>query len=336
MNVNLLKHVGNIDQIAGVREAKLLQGRGEGVRIAEFYNVAGLRFSVVPDRGMDLYDLSYKGINLSFMTKNGITSPFEHSTLNGEFPEHWSAGALVTCGLDNVGGPATGGGNSPTHGRLTFTPAKEFNTSAKWDGDTYVLSAEGEVHQSCLFGRHLGLRRKLETGLNDKVIRIHDTVTNYEAQDEPFMLLYHINFGYPLLQGDSQIAVSKATTSVLSKTSTGFTAAHDPKDGIDEELYLHRMEGDRAVAVLYNLRLGIGVYVAHNTDTLPNMLEWKCMRSHDYALGLEPCNTYGINRDDAIAQNKIAIVPAYGQVDTHLEIGVLDGKDEIEAFLKTI
>lgn len=336
MNINLLKHVGNIDQVAGVREVTLGQGRAEGVRLAEFYNAAGLRFSVVPDRGMDLYDLSYKGINLAFMTKNGLTSPFEHNALNGEFPDHWSAGALVTCGLDNVGGAASGGGNLPTHGRLTFLPAKEFNTSAKWDKDNYVLSAEGEVHQSRLFGRHLGLRRNIETGLNDKVIRIHDTITNYEAQDEPFMLLYHINFGYPVLQGDSQIAISKATTDLLSKDSTGFTSAHDPKDGIDEELYLHHMDGERAVAVLYNLRLGIGVYVAYDTDTLPNMLEWKCMRSHDYVVGLEPCNTCGINRDAAIAQNKIAVVPAYGQVETNLEIGVLDGKDEIEAFLKTL
>ena len=135
MNVNLLKHVGNIDQIAGVREVTMNQGRGEGVHLAEFYNAAGLRFSVVPDRGMDLYDLSYKGVNLAFMTKNGLTSPFEHSALSGEFPEHWSAGALVTCGLDNVGGEAAEGGNFPAHGRLTFTPAKEFNTSAKWDGD---------------------------------------------------------------------------------------------------------------------------------------------------------------------------------------------------------
>lgn len=336
MNVNLLKHVGNIDQIAGVREVTMNQGRGEGVHLAEFYNAAGLRFSVVPDRGMDLYDLSYKGVNLAFMTKNGLTSPFEHSAFTGEFPEHWSAGALVTCGLDNVGGAAGNGGNFPVHGRLTFTPAKEFNTSAKWDGDDYILSAEGEVHRSRLFGSHLGLRRRLETGLNDKVIRIHDTITNYEAQDEPFMLLYHINFGYPVLQGDSQIAVSKATTDLLSKTSTGFTAAHDPKDGIDEELYLHHMDGERAAAVLYNKRLGLGVYVAYDTATLPNMLEWKCMRSHDYALGLEPCNTCGINRDAATAQGKIAVVPAYGQIETHLEIGVLDGNDEIDAFLKTL
>ena len=50
MNVSLLKQLGNIDQIAGIRESVLLRGRGEQIHIAEFYNAAGLRFTVVPDR----------------------------------------------------------------------------------------------------------------------------------------------------------------------------------------------------------------------------------------------------------------------------------------------
>ena len=75
MNIELLKKLGNIDQLAGIRETKLLRGRGEDIQLAEFYNATGLRFSVVPDRCMDLWDLSYKGINFSFQSKNGLTSP---------------------------------------------------------------------------------------------------------------------------------------------------------------------------------------------------------------------------------------------------------------------
>ena len=74
MNVELLKQLGNIGQIAGIRESRLLRGRGEGIAIAEFYNAAGLRFTVVPDRCMDLFDLSYKGVNLGFQSKNGLVT----------------------------------------------------------------------------------------------------------------------------------------------------------------------------------------------------------------------------------------------------------------------
>ena len=43
MDTNLLKKLGNIAQLAGVRESVLMDGRGKGLHIAEFYNAAGLR-----------------------------------------------------------------------------------------------------------------------------------------------------------------------------------------------------------------------------------------------------------------------------------------------------
>ena len=61
MDTALLRQLGTIDQIAGIRESVLLRGRSAGTRIAEFYNAAGLRFTVVPDCGMNLYDFSYRG-----------------------------------------------------------------------------------------------------------------------------------------------------------------------------------------------------------------------------------------------------------------------------------
>ena len=336
MNIELLKQLGNIDQIAGVRQTKLLYGRGEGIQLAEFYNAAGLRFTLVPDRCMDIYDLSYRGINLSFQSKNGLTSPQAFSAADGEFCEQWPGGLLVTCGLDNVGIHAVNGGVYPTHGRIAHTPAKNFGIDTFWDGENYVLAAAGEVHQTKMYSRHLSLRRRVETGLNDKSIRIQDVITNFEAEDEPYMMLYHFNFGYPILQADTQVAVSKVKTEPMTELSTGYQTMLPPEDGRGEELYLHRALGERAVGVVYNLRLGLGAYVAFDTENLPNMLQWKMMKSHDYVLALEPCNTCGINRDEAVAQNRIARIPAYSRVENHLELGVLDGREEIERFLAAL
>ena len=336
MNIELLKQLGNIDQIAGIRQTKLLHGRGEGIQLAEFYNAAGLRFTLVPDRCMDIYDLSYKGMNLSFQSKNGLTSPQAFNAMDGEFAEQWPGGALVTCGLDNVGIHAVNGGVYPTHGRISHTPAKNFGTNTYWDGDNYVLKAAGEVHQTKMYSRHLSLRRCVETGLNEKSIRIHDVITNFEAEDEPYMMLYHFNFGYPLLQADSRVAVSKASTETLTELTTGYRQMIAPEDGRGEELYFHSSLGDRAVGVLYNMRLGLGAYVAFDTKNLPDLIQWKMMKSHDYVLALEPCNTCGINRDEAVEQNKIAVLPGYSSVENHLELGVLDGREEIEIFLATL
>lgn len=336
MNIELLKQLGNIDQIAGIRESQLLRGRGEQIHIAEFYNAAGLRFTVVPDRCMDLFDFSYKGVNLSFQSKNGLTSPQAFCPSNGEFAEQWPGGMLVTCGLGNVGGHSDEGGVFPTHGRISHVPAKNFGTETYWENGDYVLRATGEVHQTKMYGRHLSIRRTLETSLNSKTLKIHDIISNFEPTDEPYMLLYHVNFGYPLLQEDTCVEASKADLSPMNPISGDYHHMTAPIDGKGEELYFRTNLGDRACGVIYNERLELGAYVAFDTKNLPNMVQWKMMKSHDYVLALEPCNTFGINRKEAMAENKIAVLPAYSSVENHLEIGVLDGLTEIRQFLANL
>lgn len=336
MDISLLKKLGNIEQLAGIRESRIMRGRGEGIEVAEFHNAAGLRFSLVPDRCMDIYDLSYKGVNFSFQCKNGLTSPLAFDPSNGEFAEQWPAGMLVTCGLDNVGGQSDGKGNFPTHGRISHVPARNFGTETYWDGDRYVLRATGEVHQTKMYSRHLSIRRTVETGLDEKKLIIHDVITNFEAEDEPFMLLYHFNFGYPLLQRDSIVNFSKDEITPMNSMSDDPVHMLDPVDGRGEELYFRTELGSRACGVIYNEALELGAYVAFDTANLPNCMEWKNMKSHDYVLAIEPCNTCGLNRSDAAEAGKIAVLPAYSCIENNLELGVLDGMTEIKEFIRNL
>ena len=334
MNIDLLKHVGHPEQLCGIRESKLIHGPGEGVAVAEFHNAAGLRFTVVPDRCMDLYDLSYRGVNLSFLSRNGLRSPLSYTALNGEFAQQWSGGMLSTCGLDNVGGACADGGTIyPTHGRISAVPAQHFGVQARWEDDDYVLEASGEMHQTRLYGAHLSLERTIRTTLNAKSVTVRDRISNLDAKEEPLMLLYHCNFGYPLLDQGAQVLVSAARAEPLNDLSTDPARMISPVDGRGEELYLCHASGGRCVAMLYNPALELAGYVAFDTAALPRFLEWKMMKSHDYVLALEPCNTWAIPRDRAVREEKAVMLPGYGCVETGLEIGVVDGADEIRRFI---
>lgn len=335
MKKELLRSIGNMEQLARIRRSALSEGQGKGLDIAQFRNAAGLEFTVVPGRCMDIYDLSYRGINLSFMSKAGLTSSF--SPMNGEFSNQWAGGALVTCGLDNVGGHCTVNGEVfPTHGRIGVVPAMSFGTDARWSGDEYVLSAFGEMRQASLFGRNLSLRRRIETTLNGKTVRVNDEITNFASESEPFMLLYHCNFGYPLLQYDSVFAHSRAEMTVLSSVCGDPQKMSVPIDGCGEELYLYKAKGERSYGVLFNRRLGIGVSVSADTAALPNFLEWKRMKSGDYVFAIEPCNTIGADRKTTAEKGELREIPAFSSVSTEVEITVLDGEDEINAALKKI
>ncbi len=333
MDIQLMKQLGNIAQIAGVQEAELIGGRAGGLRVAEFYNAAGLRFTVCPDRCMDLMELSYKGVNFAFRTKNGFGAPAFDSPLPEEFCDTWPGGMLVTCGLDNVGGGYCDGAYYPTHGRISGLPAEHFSTSAAWRGDDYVLSAKGEVHQTRLYGRHLMLTREIETTLNGRSLTLHDTITNLEPADEPFMLLYHANFGYPMLTADSLVYTSD--TEILPRNDMSHDPTHmmAPVDGRGEELYFHTAKTKTAWGAIVNPKLALGAYVSFDTTNLPFFSEWKNMRSHDYVLAIEPCNCVGNGRATEVGDGGIAVLKGYASLEYSLTIGVLDGEDEIQTFL---
>lgn len=333
MNTELLKRVGNIDQLAGIREVQLLRGRGEGTALAEFYNAAGLRFSVVPDRCSDIFDLSYRGVNISFQSKNGLVSPLDFSSVNGDFSNQWPGGMLVTCGLDNVGEHC---GNNPTHGRISHIPAQSFGTKTYWDGDRYILRSESETHQASLYGSHLSLRRCIETEANSKVLTICDTITNSEDAEAPYLLLYHCNFGYPLLQATSRVKVSAIRRRCLSAKEGNPFEMSEPVMGADEELYLYKASPAVTTAVLYNEFLELGAYLRFHCENLPNMLQWKLMKTHDYVLAFEPCNFSGENREKAMESGSIPVLAPYCSVENRLELGILDGLSEIHAFIKNI
>ena len=330
MDIQLMKHLGNMEQVAGIRESVLSHGRSKGVQLATFYNAAGLEFSVVPDRCMDLYDFRYKGVNFAFLSKNGLTPPLTPVSDAGLFTRHWQGGMMVTCGLDNVG---LGCLNCPTHGSITDTPASQFGVESRWEGDEYILRASGTVQDALLYGRHLTLHRTLETGLYRKSVSLRDVITNHDCAPQPYQLLYHFNFGYPLLQAGTRAAFTHAQVQPITELSSGHRSMLPPEDGRGEELYLHTDLPEQACGVLYHEDRGLGAYVRWDTTHLPQMFQWKLMKSHDYVAAFEPCNNGGQNREQALASGTIATIHAYSSIEIHLELGVLDGTDEIRQFL---
>ena len=65
-------------------------------------------------------------------------------------------------------------------------------------------------------------------------------------------------------------------------------------------------------------------------------VHWMSMRSHDYTIGLEPSNSYIMGRSLERENGTLQKIEAYGVLRYRLEIGVLDGDDEMSAFEKEL
>ncbi len=339
----LLKKVGNMAQVASITPYEMSEGRARGIKAFDV-SAGEMSFTVLESKCLDLLNMKYKGINLGFLSKPGLAAPEYFNPIAGEFLRYFQGGMLYTCGLSNIGVPCVDEGEDHSlHGRIAHTPAEKVSVFSAWDGEDYVMKISGEMREAAHFKENLVLKREIETKLGAKYVRIRDVVVNEGQEEQPVMLLYHFNFGYPLLDEGTRIIVPQnkilPRTEIAKENITEFEKISGPIDQFKEHVfYIESASNEKGdtYAALINDQLGLGVYVKYNLSELPILVEWKSMASGDYALGLEPGTHYLEGRDEERKKGTLKTLAPFGQLTFNLEIGVLDGKNEIDMFVRKL
>lgn len=334
-----MRRVGDAGQAFGIRAVEYAAGKRSLIRAYEVEPASGLRFTVAESKGLDLLSLSYRGVPFSFITKASISSPWIADEQGMAYRGSLGAGFMYTAGLSNVGGPCEEGGfYHYAHGALKNLPAENVSWRTDWDGDDCTLRIGGDVRDAQFFGRNLLLHREISARVGEKRLFIEDAIENQGFSAEQLMLLYHMNLGFPILDADAVLYAPVAAREAL----TPHTRAHDadyarmvpPIDNHEE--YLHALTlksgaDGRTLCAVYNPRLNLGLYLRYNVDPLRYLIEWKCMSSGDYALGVLPstCKPLGRSADRACGEAR-ALAP-FEPLTAKLEIGVIDGAAELGA-----
>ena len=73
---NLLRRVGRLEQVAGVRLVTLDDGAERGVRVLEFRTGTGFAFDVVVDRAMDVGRCELNGRAFGWQSGVGVVGPW--------------------------------------------------------------------------------------------------------------------------------------------------------------------------------------------------------------------------------------------------------------------
>ncbi len=339
----LAERVGSLGQICDARRMTYTEGRMAGVQAIEVTNGAGLAFSVLPSRGLDIAHASYKGVPLSWISSAGVGSPHFYEPEGNEWLRNFFGGLLTTCGLTQAGAPSEDGGEQlGLHGRAANTPASEVNVVKKWENDDYSIEISGNIHESKVFGDNLVLRRTIRTTLGSKRIFIHDIVENSGFIKAPLMMLYHINFGWPLLSENAEIVSSSEKVTPIDENAAVEINEWDffppPQDNYTERLYFHDLsiddKGYLRIA-LVNKELGIGVYLKFLKKDFPYFVEWKMTGKGEYVVGLEPGNVHS-TRAQMRKDGTLEYIEPGAERSFSMELGILDGVEEIESFSKEI
>src|SRR5690348_18058154 len=114
----LLRYVGEMHQVAGIREMRLEGGRASGVRALEVNNGDGFRFTALPDRCLDIVSLEYRGVPVVWRSRNGVVSPAYFNPHASEWLRSFAGGLFTTCGLRQVGQPCEDDGERSEERRV--------------------------------------------------------------------------------------------------------------------------------------------------------------------------------------------------------------------------
>ena len=294
----LLAHVGRAEQVASIRRATLEDGKGRGMRVVDVTTGGGLAFTVYPDRGLDIGPATFEGVPFVWTTCNGPVAPAFYDGTGFEWLRTWCGGLLTTAGLLNVGGPFTGeDGVHGLHGRQDALPAEQVNTRAEWiDAEHYLLEVTAKIVHARVFGENLVSTRTIRSYLGAKTVEIEDVTENCGDQATPYMRLYHMNFGWPLVSEDCELV---APDHVVTPQRDYGAAAADwmhfgrPVAGQAEQVYYHDQAADAegwATMAIVNPKAGFQMKLSYTKAELPYLVQWKMPGQGLYVMGLEPAN----------------------------------------------
>lgn len=334
----MMAYVSNMRQIAGAERLCAAEGNAEGAKLIRAYNGSGIEFTVIESRCMDMLSLSYKGIPMNFLSKNGLVYPVRYQPYDAEDTlKYLTGGMFYTCGTANVGWECIDGGQKQAnHGRIKSMSATNTTAKAMWIEDDYAIEISGEMRETSLFGENVVLRRKIQMKAGENRIRIIDEIENESFTVQPFMYMYHMNLGFPMIDRETEVFTQKAMITVRDKVMEMFIPDYKKIEGPEypgkEICLMHEFEEKGMVTSgVFNHRLGIGFYVKQDTHVMPFLHEWKTNIAGTYALGLEPANCHCEGRvRERDVHRTLQYLQPFEPVKVEIEIGIVEDRKTLD------
>ena len=287
-----------------VRKYTLRGGKQHGVDVIEVDN-GKLKFSVIPTRGMNVYELQCGDVKLGWNSPvSEIVNPlFINPADRGGLG--WLDGFnewMARCGYEFAGHPGEDGEKMLTlHGKASNLPASKVEVSLKGNR----LHVRGRVEEKMFKFANLEMVSDISTEIGSASVRFDDVLTNRGSNDQEFQIIYHSNYGEPLLEKGSRfVAAIKSVRPFDARAKeelADFAVYYGPTKGYGETVYcmeLNAGSDGRTTVMLRNSAADRGVALSYNVDSLPFFTLWKNtdVGEKGYVTGLEPGAGFPYNR----------------------------------------
>lgn len=325
-----------------IEKTMLHGGKQEGVELVTVFN-GKLSIVIIPTRGMSVYEVKSGEVRLGWNSPVKEHVHPQHMRLESRGGIGWVEGFnewMVRCGLEYAGHPGldtfidnTGAKSEmmlTLHGKIGNIPASEVEVVVD-KAPPYRLRVRGVVHERLFFGPKLELATEISTEPGSDTLRIEDKVTNHGATPQEFQLIYHTNYGRPLLEKGSQIVGPFAEVTpmndIAAKAVDGYATYEAPTKGFIEQVYLLKPLADDAgqtLVMLKNAAGDVGTSLRWSTKELPYFTLWKntAAEADGAVTGFEPGTGYPYNRSVERKAGRLAKLDAGQSRQFRLEFGL--------------
>jgi len=337
------ERVGGTARGYEISKRTLRGGLCDGVDVIHIDN-GRLEVVVIPTRGMGIWKAWLDGEEIGWQSPvRGPVHP-QFVPLMEPGGLGWLDGfdeLLVRCGLESNGAPdfdAQGKLIYPLHGRIANRPARRVEVSI--DDATGEIVLTGVVEETRFHFTKLRLTSKLITRIDEPMIRIRDEVENFSGSAADIQMLYHINFGQPLLDPGSQfVAPVRRIMPRDARAAEGIAQWNryaPPQAGYAEQVYFMQLlaaEDGWSRTLLKNADGTRGASVHVDTSRLPCYTLWKntITPADGYVTGLEPGTNYPNPRTFETEKGRVVRLEPGGKVSFGLGIEGHRSADEVAA-----
>lgn len=342
-----------------VRKRTLHGGLADGVEVVEI-STGPFSFVVVPTRGMGIWRGSYKGSRLGWRSpaRGPVHPKFVRLEENNGLG--WLAGFdewIVRCGLSSNGAPGPDvlpGGRErllTLHGRIANIPAHRVELRVAIE-PPFAIEIVGVVDEAMLFFPELRLTTRITTYPGASTLTLHDEIENISSQPAECQLLYHCNFGPPLLgEGSRLLAPFKR---VAPRDAAGaavfdhFSMYPGPTPGVAEQVLFMQLVPDakgNTLAALVDPSGERACVLRYSNAQLPWFTLWRLpgAESDGFVTGLEPgTNLPNPKRFERQAGRVKTLAPGEKMIAT-LTVEMQEGKeamsrlvDQVSALQKSV
>ena len=345
------------DPAWSIRKYRLHGGRQEGVEVIDVDNGV-LKLRIVPTRGMGIWSATAGDVQLKWDSPvKEIVHP-HYVNLEARGGLGWLEGFgefMCRCGMEFNGAPGEDtiinnfGQETKTmltlHGKAAYLPATHVRVVVDPD-PPHTIRVFGTVEETMMFGPKLVLETQISTVPGSKEFTIKDKITNRAGTKSEMQMLYHSNYGSPLLAEGSRFVgpvteVAPRDARAAEGGVENYADCSGPRENYAEQVYFVKVKGDddgQTLVMLRNQDAGRSATIRYNVAELPYLTIWKNTTTErdGYATGIEPGTNYPNNRSVERAKGRLPVLgPGESRVFT-LTYGVQTTPDEVAAALAEI